>query len=74
MRMSKATKRTGRVCITWRGSLDDDIDCVLGQLGIKNFGELGGCLGLLSLSHIVGLDGLFVVLVGNGDAPKREHV
>lgn len=76
---SRMSMRAKHVYNTWRGSLDDDVNRVLGQLSVKDFGELGGCFEFLALrfGDLIDEDGTFfiiVVLVRNGDAPQVEHV
>lgn len=51
------------VCITWRGSLDDDVNRIVGQVSVKDFGELGGCLEFHFLGDLVQQEGLFIIIV-----------
>jgi len=56
-----------------RRALDDDVDCLFGQLSVKDFEELGGCLEFLLFRHRVEQDRkVIVVVVTNRNAPEGE--
>jgi len=56
-----------------RRSLDDDVDCVVGQLSVKDFEQPGGCLEFLLFRHRVEQNRkVVVVVIRNGDTPEGE--
>jgi len=66
--------------ITWRWSLDDDVNSVLGQFSTKDLGKLCSRLEflLVVLGYIVDVDGYLVIVVvirdRNRHRPEGEHV